>query len=106
MRSVTVRLLCAAAVSMAAAIAGNAQQRPAAANDPRIGLKAGLKNAGEAAKNMEHIANLPRPEGFFDPEAPAGTPTPPERESGTLGRPNATDPAVAPPPEGAAPAPA
>jgi len=106
MRSVTVRLLCAAAVSMAAAIAGNAQQRPAAANDPRIGLKAGLKNAGEAAKNMEHIANLPRPEGFFDPEAPAGTPTPPERESGTLGRPNATDPAVGPPPEGAAPAPA
>jgi len=94
------------AVLIALAVRGDAQQRPAAANDPRIGLKAGLHNAGEAAKNMEHVASLPRPQGFFDPQAPAGTPTPPERESGTLGRPNSSDPAVPPPPEGAAPAPA
>jgi hypothetical protein len=105
MRFLAVRLLCMSAVLVALAVRGDAQQRPAAANDPRIGLKAGLHNAGEAAKNMEHVASLPRPQGFFDPQAPAGTPTPPERESGTLGRPNSSDPAVAPPPEGAAPAP-
>ena len=29
---------------------------------------------------MERIARLPKPEGFFDPKAPAGTPTPPERD--------------------------
>ena len=28
---------------------------------------------------MERIASLPKPEGFFDPKAPAGKPTPPER---------------------------
>jgi hypothetical protein len=105
MRSLVIRLLCISGVLLTLAVRGDAQQRPAAANDPRVGLKAGLHNAGEAAKNMEHIASLPRPQGFFDPQAPGGTPTPPERESGTLGRPNASDPAVAPPPEGAAPAP-
>ncbi|HEY2906796.1 MAG TPA: hypothetical protein VGJ29_12925, partial [Vicinamibacterales bacterium] len=106
MRSLAVRLLCMSAVLIALVVRGDAQQRPAAANDPRVGLKAGLHNAGEAAKNMEHVASLPRPQGFFDPQAPAGTPTPPERESGTLGRPNVSDPAVAPPPENAAPTPA
>ena len=29
---------------------------------------------------MERIATLFKPEGFFDPKAPAGTPTPPERD--------------------------
>src|SRR5919201_102051 len=59
-----------------------AQQTPAApaTNDPRVGLKAGFRDAGEAARNMERIASLPRPEGFFDPKAPAGSPTPPERD--------------------------
>ena len=46
--------------------------------DPRIGLKAGFRDAGEAARNMEVVASLPKPEGFFDPEAPAGLPSPPE----------------------------
>ena len=40
--------------------------------DPRVGLKAGFRDAGVAARNMELLANLPKPEGFFDPEAPAG----------------------------------
>jgi hypothetical protein len=39
-------------------------------NDPRVGLKAGLFDAGEAAMNMEHISNLPKPDGFFDPNPP------------------------------------
>jgi hypothetical protein len=43
-----------------------------------VGLKAGLKDAGEAARNLERIASLPKPEGFFDPKAPVGEPTPPE----------------------------
>ncbi len=51
--------------------------------DPRVGLKAGLRDAGQAARNMELMANLPKPEGFFDPEAPAGAVTPPERTNAT-----------------------
>jgi hypothetical protein len=67
-------------VWLAAAIEGGAQQAPASPSDPRIGLKAGLRDAGEAARNMKRIASLPKPEGFFDPSAPAGPPTPPERD--------------------------
>src|SRR5262245_26185896 len=73
---------CVAAVFVAALCVadGRAQQKPAAPNDPRIGLKPGLKDAGEAARNMEKVASLPKPEGFYDPKAPAGTVTPPERD--------------------------
>jgi len=39
-----------------------------------------LRDAGEAAKGMEKIASLFKPEGFFDPKVPAGTATPPERD--------------------------
>src|SRR5206468_12662115 len=49
-------------------------------NDPRVGLKAGLRDAGEAAKNLEKIASLPNPAGFFDPKNPGGMATPPERD--------------------------
>src|SRR5436305_2331611 len=49
-------------------------------SDPRSGLKAGLRDAGEAAKNLEKISSMPNPAGFFDPKAPGGTPTPPERD--------------------------
>jgi len=67
----------------------SAQQRPMppAMNDPRVGLKAGYLDAGEAAKNLEKVASMPKPEGFYDPDAPAGTPQPPE-----------PDPALPPPP--------
>jgi hypothetical protein len=60
---------------------GRAQQvpMPPAKNDPRVGLKPGLHDAGEAAKNMERLASLSKPSGFFDPKSPAGSPTPPER---------------------------
>jgi hypothetical protein len=36
----------------------------AAADDPRIGLKAGLYDAGEAAFGLEKVASLPKPPGF------------------------------------------
>jgi hypothetical protein len=44
-------------------------QAPAAASqpDPRVGLKPGLDDAGVAAKNLELVAHLPKPEGFNDP---------------------------------------
>lgn len=42
--------------------------------DPRVGLKAGFRDAGEAALNLTLIKTLPRPNGFFDPENPANLP--------------------------------
>ena len=103
MRLIVAACLCLSAVSLVAALEGGAQERQpgstadagatASITDPRYTLKPGLRDAGEAAKNMERIANLPKPEGFFDPKAPAGNPAPPERA------PNA-------PPAGAAAAPA
>jgi hypothetical protein len=75
-----VKLLFLACVLACSVRSARAQQVPPVGvlNDPRVGLKAGLHDAGEAAKNMEHIANLPKPDGFFDPTAPAGRGSPPE----------------------------
>lgn len=42
--------------------------------DPRAGLAAGFRDAGEAIWNMELLGALPKPAGFFDPENPAGLP--------------------------------
>lgn len=42
--------------------------------DPRSGLKPGLTDAGEALWNLQRIASLPRPPGFFDPENPGELP--------------------------------
>jgi hypothetical protein len=82
MRSVTARVSCFVVALLSVLIQGRAQERPAsaAANDPRVGLKAGLRDAGEAARNMKRIATMSKPEGFFDPNAPGGAPTPPERD--------------------------
>ena len=56
-----------------------AQSRPATQRpDPRVGLKAGIRDAGQAIRNMELVASMPKPAGFFDPQAPLGRPTPPE----------------------------
>jgi hypothetical protein len=43
-------------------------------NDPRAGLKPGFPDAGQAILNMDLLASLPKPPGFFDPENPAGLP--------------------------------
>src|SRR5215510_12821863 len=61
---------------------GDAEQAPGAVRpaDPRVGLKAGLKDAGQAAHGMELVSSLPKPEGFFDPKAPEGDVVPPERD--------------------------
>ena len=42
--------------------------------DPRAGLKAGFRDAGEAAMNIKLLAALPKPTGFFDPANPIGLP--------------------------------
>ncbi|TVS08813.1 MAG: DUF305 domain-containing protein [Gammaproteobacteria bacterium] len=42
--------------------------------DPRVGLAAGFRDAGEAIWNLELLAALPKPDGFFDPENPAALP--------------------------------
>ncbi len=41
-------------------------------SDPRVGLSAGFRDAGEASLNMQLVATLPKPAGFFDPERPSG----------------------------------
>jgi hypothetical protein len=57
----------------------------AGADDPRVGLKAGLYDAGEASSGLERLISLPKPAGFapdlasiaaFD-AAPAPPPPPP-----------------------------
>ena len=73
MRSAAIRIRLSLRLGGVPVIDGAAQQVPAVGViDSRVGLKAGLHDAGEAARNMEHVANLPKPDGFFDPTAPAG----------------------------------
>jgi hypothetical protein len=84
MRPVATRLLTVAAFSASVAIAGIAQDAPATSitNDPRVGLKAGFRDAGVAARGMELVATMPRAEGFYDPKAPAGSISTPRGNSG------------------------
>jgi hypothetical protein len=62
---------CATAVE-AGASAGPSSAPSAAAQDadPRVGLRAGWTDAGEAARGMELIAHRPRPQGFYNPNNP------------------------------------
>src|SRR5580704_1285692 len=49
----------------------------AGSDDPRIGLKPGLYDAGEAIFGLEKIASLQKPAGFApDPNAPPPPPPP------------------------------
>ena len=53
----TARFLCLSVVVLFATLSGGAQEQPGNANnkDPRVGLKAGFRDAGEAAMNMERL---------------------------------------------------
>ena len=44
--------------------------------DPRANLTAGFGDAGQAIMNLELVAALPKPPGFFDPDNPADLPPP------------------------------
>jgi hypothetical protein len=96
MRAVFVRGVAIAALMAAVGIPGGAQQAPPSPNDPRVGLKPGLKDAGVAAWNMELVSSMPKPEGFFDPKDPLGPVTPPEQPPSASG--NAAPAQPAPPP--------
>jgi hypothetical protein len=93
MKSVALRLFCCAAVLVGLTIEGRGQQ---AAKDPRVGLKPGLRDAGQAARNMELVASLPKPAGFFDPSAPAGEATAPETTTAPSATPEANKPGEQP----------
>ena len=60
-------------------------------DDPRAALAAGFDDAGQALWNLELVASLPRPSGFFDPKNPADLPAkrlekePGERSAGESG---------------------
>jgi hypothetical protein len=54
---------------------------PAEPTDPRVGLKAGLRDAGVAARHMELVASVSKPDGFFDPAVPAATTPAPENSN-------------------------
>jgi uncharacterized protein (DUF305 family) len=71
----------------------------ALAPDPRVGLRAGFRDAGEASWNLELVASIPKPDGFFDPDAPAGLPNLPAPRP--TARPRRSD-AAAPAARGAA----
>ena len=43
-------------------------------DDPRAGLAAGFDDAGQALMNMELVASMPKPPGFYDPGNPAELP--------------------------------
>ena len=75
--------LAAVTALSAGSLAARAQEKPAigtpSTTDPRASLKAGIKDAGTAAKNMTIVSSTGKPNGFFDPKKPAGETTPPER---------------------------
>ena len=48
--------------------------------DPRVQLASGFHDAGEALWNMALVATRPKPEGFYDPNNPAGRPMPVEAD--------------------------
>jgi uncharacterized protein (DUF305 family) len=49
-------------------------------DDPRANLSAGLFDAGQALLNLELVASLPKPAGFFDPDNPGGIPPKPPQD--------------------------
>ncbi|MGB2713861.1 MAG: hypothetical protein WBC51_06755 [Vicinamibacterales bacterium] len=90
MKGLLTRGFAVSAVICSFLLVAGAQERPGS-SDPRVGLKPGLRDAGHAARNLELVATLPKPEGFFDPKAPAGQPTAPEREGRGRGGEGADD---------------
>src|SRR4029450_431152 len=80
-----------------AATDAGAAAKAGASSDPRVGLKPGLRDAGKVARHLELVASMPKPPGFFDPNAPAGEPTPPERPEEDKPEPSTPQPPPATP---------
>ena len=96
-RRAAVSALAALLSAMLLVVAAPQAQDRSAAPDPRVGLKAGFRDAGQAASSLELVASLPRPTGFFDPAAPGGVAAAPERQDDDAARPNAPGAAGDPP---------
>ena len=60
-------------------------------DDPRAGLKPGFADAEQAIWNMDLVASLTRPAGFFDPENPLELPAEPLPEDDDDKKANAAD---------------
>ncbi len=89
------------AVGYAQQPAGN-EPRPST-TDPRANLKPGFRDAQIASWNLDLVATLAKPAGFFDPAAPAGPISQPEQPDDAPPRnPPERDPNAppAPPPPG------
>jgi len=85
----------ACSAALAQIVAGPAKptvyNNPQQPNDPRVGLKGGITDAGVAALGMELVVNLPKPTGFAagttpQDAAPPPTPPPPAPGGGGGGR--------------------
>ena len=87
MKRVAASLFAVSAMMLSISMEGRAQDRPAPppSTDPRANLKPGFRDAGQVARNMELVATMPKPQGFFDPKAPAGSPAPPRTGRGGRG---------------------
>jgi uncharacterized protein (DUF305 family) len=48
-------------------------------DDPRSNLAAGFRDAEQAISNLQLLASLPKPTGFYDPQNPAGLPPKPAK---------------------------
>jgi hypothetical protein len=64
-------VLCAALVAGASLVAPSAARAQSNTNDPRVGLKPGLYDAGSASKGMDLVATVKKPD-VFHPDAPGG----------------------------------
>jgi hypothetical protein len=80
MRLTSRAMLWSVLIALSLIVAARAQERSGATQDPRVGLKPGLHDAAVAVRNLELVAHVAKPQGFFDPKAPAGVPTGPERK--------------------------
>lgn len=59
--------------------------------DPRVNLKPGFTDAGQASLNMQLVVALPKPDGFFDPANPSGLPMSRESDADTTLTPDANN---------------
>src|SRR5689334_6253019 len=85
------RLAAAASLSLGALLAQRATLTTstsvfvnprAGADDPRVGLKGGLYDAGEAASGLQKVATLPKPHGFAPGDTAGPPPAPPTGPDG------------------------
>jgi hypothetical protein len=89
--AVTISLALAASYPVLCAGQSQVLSNPrSSSDDPRVGLKAGLYDAGEAASGLERIASLPKPPGFAPGDAVAQAPAAaPAADEATPARPPA-----------------